>query len=67
MLLRQFGTNAVMRDQLARLDEFAQMPNVTLQILALEGNHPIGTGSFAILRFAPVHGACWTTSSTSRN
>ena len=57
VLLRRFGTNAVMRDQLGRLDQIAEMPKVTLQVLALEGNHPIGTGSFAILRFAPVHGA----------
>ena len=57
VLLRRFGTNAAMRDQLARLDQIAEMPKVTLQVLALEGNHPIGTGSFAILRFAPVHGA----------
>lgn len=57
VLLRRFGSNSMMRDQLARLDEISQLPNVTLRILALEGNHPIGTGSFAILRFAPVHGA----------
>jgi transcriptional regulator with XRE-family HTH domain len=57
VLLRRFGTNAVMHDQLTRLDEISQLPQVTLQILALEGNHPIGTGSFAILRFAPAHGA----------
>jgi Domain of unknown function (DUF5753) len=36
----------------------ARLPNVTLQVLALAGNHPVGlAGSFAILHFAPVHGA----------
>jgi transcriptional regulator with XRE-family HTH domain len=57
VLLRRFGTPAVMHAQLAWLTHAAQMPNVTLQVLALAGNHPIGTGSFAILQFAPVHGA----------
>jgi transcriptional regulator with XRE-family HTH domain len=57
VLLRRFGTRAVMQAQMEKLSDFASLPNVSLQILALEGNHPIGTGSFAILRFAPVHGA----------
>jgi transcriptional regulator with XRE-family HTH domain len=57
VLLRRFGTPAVMKAQLESLTRAAQLPNVTLQILTLAGNHPIGTGSFAILQFAPVHGA----------
>jgi transcriptional regulator with XRE-family HTH domain len=57
VLLRRFGTRDMIRAQMEKLDQCASLPNVSLQILALEGNHPIGTGSFAILRFAPVPGA----------
>ncbi|HTA07725.1 MAG TPA: helix-turn-helix transcriptional regulator [Streptosporangiaceae bacterium] len=55
-LLHRFGTPAVMREQLARLVELAQLPAVTLQILAFAGDHPIGPGGFTILSFDPVHG-----------
>jgi transcriptional regulator with XRE-family HTH domain len=58
VLLRRIGSPAVMQAQLAWLQQAARMPNVTLQVLALAGNHPVGlAGSFAILHFAPVHGA----------
>ena len=57
VLLRRFGPHVVMQAQMQKLARIAGLANVTLQILTLEGNHPIGTGSFAILRFAPVHGA----------
>jgi transcriptional regulator with XRE-family HTH domain len=56
VLLRRFGTREVMHAQLTWLAGAAQMPNVQLHVLALAGNHPIGTGAFAILEFAPVHG-----------
>jgi transcriptional regulator with XRE-family HTH domain len=56
VLLRRFGTAAVMRAQLERLEQVSEMPNVTLRVLALDGNHPIGTGGFIVLRFASVHG-----------
>jgi transcriptional regulator with XRE-family HTH domain len=58
VLLRRFGNAAVMAAQLAHLEQASGMSNVTLQILALAGHHPVGAaGSFAILRFAAVHGA----------
>lgn len=57
VLLRKFGSPAVMNAQLARLLECSRLPGVTLQVLALAGDHPIGTGGFVILQFAPVHGA----------
>jgi transcriptional regulator with XRE-family HTH domain len=54
-LYRRFGSNAVMREQLLRLEEFTALPNVTLRILPLAGTHPIGTGAFSYLQFDPVH------------
>jgi hypothetical protein len=42
----------VMRSQLERLIEAAQLPNVTLQILSYGvGAHPAMVGAFSILRF----------------
>ena len=54
-LSRRFGDNAVMREQLLRLEELAALPNVTFQVLPLAGRHPIGTGAFSYLQFDPVH------------
>ena len=53
-LYRKFGDNAVMREQLLRLEELTALPNVTLQVLPLAGAHPIGTGAFSYLHFDPV-------------
>jgi transcriptional regulator with XRE-family HTH domain len=52
---RRFGSNAVMRQQLERLAESSDLPNVEIRALPLNGNHPIGTGSFAYMQFAQVH------------
>jgi Domain of unknown function (DUF5753) len=42
----------VMKGQLERLIDAAQLPNVTLQMLPLEvGAHPAMVGSFSVLRF----------------
>ena len=54
-LHRKFGDNAVMHEQLERLNEFSLLPNVTLRILPLDGMHPIGTGAFSYLQFPQVH------------
>jgi transcriptional regulator with XRE-family HTH domain len=54
VLLRHLGSPRVMRDQLAHLLEMARLPNVTLRVLPLRGAHPIGTGAFILLRFAPM-------------
>lgn len=53
-LYRRFGDNAVMREQLLRLEELSARPNVTLRVLPLSGSHPIGTGAFSYLHFDPV-------------
>ncbi|MER7460473.1 helix-turn-helix transcriptional regulator [Micromonospora sp. NPDC126480] len=49
---RPVGGDAVMRDQLRRLVEVAELPNVTLQILPFEvGAHAGMDGTFTILSF----------------
>ncbi len=55
VLYRRFGDNSVMREQLKRLSDFSELPNVRLQILPLGGDHPIGTGAFAHLQFPQLH------------
>jgi len=56
VLLRHLGTAQVMRDQLAHLVQMSQLHNVTLHVLPLGGSHPVGTGAFILLRFAPIPG-----------
>jgi transcriptional regulator with XRE-family HTH domain len=52
VLSRPVGGDAVMRDQMRRLIEAAQLPNVTLQVLPFSaGAHAAMDGSFAILDF----------------
>jgi hypothetical protein len=52
-LRRALGGRDVMRLQLQRLIEVAELPQVTLQIMPFEsGGHSAAGGSFAILRFA---------------
>ncbi|MCW2937862.1 MAG: helix-turn-helix domain protein [Actinomycetia bacterium] len=55
VLLRRFGDRQVMRAQLERITAVAQLPNVTLRVLPLDGPHPVGAASFTLLRFAPVY------------
>jgi transcriptional regulator with XRE-family HTH domain len=52
VIRRRFGDNSVMRQQLERLAESSDMPNVDMRILPLEGYHPIGTGTFLYMKFA---------------
>jgi transcriptional regulator with XRE-family HTH domain len=56
LLLRRYGDAAVMAEQLQHLEELSALPNVTLQVLPLEGPHPIATGSFTLLQFPLVGG-----------
>jgi transcriptional regulator with XRE-family HTH domain len=52
-LLRNIGGRQVMRDQLTRLQEAADMPNITLQVIPLDvGAYPGMLGSFVILQFS---------------
>jgi hypothetical protein len=55
-LLRRYGDANVMREQLERLLELAELPNITLQVLPLDGPHPTATGSFTLLQFPQVGG-----------
>ena len=52
-LRRPVGGVRVMRSQLRRLAEVAQLPNVTLQVVPFEaGGHDAAGRSFTILRFS---------------
>jgi transcriptional regulator with XRE-family HTH domain len=55
-LLRLFGTESVMHQQMDQLVQSSQLPNVDLHVLPLTALHPVGTGEFVILKFAPAHG-----------
>jgi transcriptional regulator with XRE-family HTH domain len=55
-LLRRYGDAAVMREQLEHLVTLGERPNVTIQVLRLDGPHPIATGSFTLLQFPQVGG-----------
>jgi transcriptional regulator with XRE-family HTH domain len=55
VLRRKVGDRSVMREQLDHLIEDSQLPNVRLQVLALGGEHPIGTGSFSYMQFTQRH------------
>lgn len=52
-LRRPIGGAGVMREQLRRLINLTELPNVTLQVMPfLAGGHAAAGGSFSILRFA---------------
>lgn len=55
VLLRRYGDHVVMGTQLKRVTELAQLPNVTLRVLPLDGHHPIGVGSFIQLHFGRIY------------
>ncbi len=55
VLYRKIGDRSVMREQLDHLIEASEFPNVRLQVLALGGEHPIGTGSFSYMQFTQRH------------
>jgi transcriptional regulator with XRE-family HTH domain len=56
LLLRQYGDATVMVDQLRHLQRLSALPNLSLQVLPLEGLHPNATGSFTLLQFPLVGG-----------
>lgn len=52
IIRRPMGGSAVMRSQLERLLELAELPNVTIQVLPFEvGSHPGTNGAFQIMEF----------------
>nr|WP_260407618.1 DUF5753 domain-containing protein [Planomonospora venezuelensis] len=55
VLLRRFGGASVMSGQLERLVELSRRPNIRLQILPLNSEHPVNTGSFFHLKFPEFH------------
>jgi hypothetical protein len=57
VLHRQWGDRSVMQAQLRRLAEAADLPNVTLRVLPLNGHHALAADSFTILQFGKVHEA----------
>jgi transcriptional regulator with XRE-family HTH domain len=61
VLLRQVGDERIMREQLQHLIEMSERPNVSLRVLPLVGSHPIGTGGFVLMHFAPVPGLSQST------
>ncbi len=55
VIQRRFGDNLVMRQQLERLAESSEMPNVELRVLALNAYHPVGTAPFTYMQFSREH------------
>ena len=55
-LFRRYAGTDVMREQLEHLLELAELPNISLQVLPLDGPHPIATGSFTLLQFPQISG-----------
>jgi transcriptional regulator with XRE-family HTH domain len=53
VLQRRVGDERVMHEQLQRLARDADRPNVTVQVLPLDGPHTVFVESFVIFRFDP--------------
>jgi transcriptional regulator with XRE-family HTH domain len=53
VLQRRVGDDRVMHEQLQRLAQDADRPNVTVQVLPLDRPHPVFAESFVIFRFDP--------------
>lgn len=56
VLLRRYGDERVMREQLHHLLEMGEQPNVTLQVLPFKGVHPADWSNFVLLGFPEVAG-----------
>lgn len=55
VLNRQRGDRSVMRAQLQRLADVAELPRVTIRVLPLHKSHGLAVDSFAILEFGNAH------------
>ncbi|WP_346046965.1 helix-turn-helix transcriptional regulator [Actinomadura chokoriensis] len=53
VLLHRVGDAAIMRRQLGRLVELADLPNMKLRILPLDADHSAALHAFTLLEFAP--------------
>jgi hypothetical protein len=51
VLLRRIGDRGIMRTQLERLADVAEMPNVDVRIMPLDRKIALGGGSFVIMSF----------------
>lgn len=56
VLHRRFGDANVMRHQLEHLAAHSESPHIDIRILPLDGNHPIGSGTFVYMQFDPIQG-----------
>jgi transcriptional regulator with XRE-family HTH domain len=54
VLHRRFGDSRVMRQQLEKLIEISQMPNIRLQVFPLSSDDPIAAGPFSVMKFSQV-------------
>ena len=56
VLRRRFGSREVMREQLERLVEASELPNVQVRIYRLHGGDtPLSAGAFSYMQFPHVH------------
>jgi transcriptional regulator with XRE-family HTH domain len=55
VLRRRIANVSVMSRQLERMIEMSHMPNVSVRILPLNGNHPVLTGAFTYIKFPRIH------------
>ena len=55
VLGRKYGSKPVMRKQLERLLEVAELPKVEIRILPLDADAPMPNGAFVYMQFPPVH------------
>lgn len=56
VLHRRFGPPEVMRDQLRHILDVAQLPNLSVRIVPLDGPHGPSTHAFVLLKFPPREG-----------
>jgi transcriptional regulator with XRE-family HTH domain len=55
VLYRKLGEASVMRAQLQHIVEASRLPNITVQVLPLENDHPVTTGAFTYVKFPQLH------------
>ena len=55
VLRRRIADAPAMSGQLERVIEVSHMPNVSVRILPLEGDHPVLTGAFTYIKFPRIH------------
>ena len=55
VLRRRYCGQPVMREQLARLSELGELPNVEVRIMPLDSDRQLATGAFTYMQFPQVH------------